>query len=254
MLAIKNSTITKVFFGLGLAAVGLISTPSSASAVSFTALSGYTDADFNNGILTGKFSEVFVAEGRIGDNRAQAGNQEFSINNPIVPNSNNTGLVGGTPITVGNRVWTSGEFVDFSLSYDGNNISYILGGQTLSASVIGNATDIYLRTRAANNSSVFLNNLFLNSVSIGSTSSTGVGGSDIDYFKISGLTQPFTLTGQAKFEWTGTRPNNSALAFQIKVMNTKKTPEPGTLGAMMIFGFGSMVYARRKTALVAVNK
>lgn len=89
----------------------------------------------------------------------------------------------------------------------------------------------------------------MNGSAVGSTSSTGVGGSDIDYFKISDITQPFTLAGKAQFNWTGTRPNNSALAFQIKVMNTPKTtPEPGTLGAMMIMGIAGVGYARRKKA------
>lgn len=248
MFAIKNSTITKVLFGLGLATLGLVGTPSSASAVSFTPLTNYGDAEFNNGILNGDFSEVFVAEGRIGNNRANGTEREFGINDALVPDPNQPGkLMGGSPLASGDRTWVSGNLVDFILTYNGSLVEYTLGGQKITANVGGKVTDFYLRTRSNATSSLTLSNLMLNGVSDPINNSLTSIGNQVSYLKISDFTQPFTLAGKAQFSWTGSAPQRSQLAFQLKAVNTpKQTPEPGTLGAMMILGVASMGYAKRK--------
>ena len=115
-----------------------------------------------------------------------------------------------------------------------------------------------LRTRAAGGSSVTLSglklmdslgNLKASYAQQGSAASTG---SDIDYLKVSGLKDGFTLTGQTAFSWTGTPPNNSNLALQWKIGSTpdqKSVPEPASLLGLGLVG--TAIAHRRKRAKVA---
>ncbi|NJL61965.1 MAG: hypothetical protein HC903_09165 [Methylacidiphilales bacterium] len=62
----------------GLAAIGLISAPSSASAFTIVNTPGFGDTAFEQLRTDGKFTELFVAEGRIGNN-ANNGTHEIDI-------------------------------------------------------------------------------------------------------------------------------------------------------------------------------
>jgi hypothetical protein len=197
------------------------------------------DTAFNQLIGSGQFTEKFVTSARIG-NGALNGDYEQGILNP------NQSVNGAT----GQHQWTSGQAKNFSLTYDGTLLTYVLDGKTLrSTSFTGNASDIFFRTRAAANSSVLLSNLtftdMAGSFNIGNmTSGNGVS-TDIDYLRIGKVKGAFTLTGSTTMSWSGTRPGNSALIAQFKVGNSVDVPEPATLGALAVVA-GGAIAARRK--------
>ncbi|NJR16478.1 MAG: PEP-CTERM sorting domain-containing protein [Calothrix sp. CSU_2_0] len=222
----------------GLAAIGLISAPSSASAFTIVNTPGFGDTAFEQLRTDGKFTELFVAEGRIGNN-ANNGTHEIDI----LEDTKKSFI----PVAKGDRTWVNGGLVDFSLIYDGSKVTYKVDNQTLiSQQFSGGVTDIFLRTNASLvGSKTSLKNLFFNGTSIGNLESSAVTARDTDYLQISQVTAPFTLTGKSSFSWTGARPSNSNLAFQIKVGNSPKAvPEPGMVSA--IVGVGTIGYKRRK--------
>ncbi|BAZ37963.1 hypothetical protein NIES4101_38920 [Calothrix sp. NIES-4101] len=237
--------LTKTLLVLATTTIGLSLLPSQVNAlVTTTPQANLTDIDFNNLITTGKFTEVFVAQSRIGNN-ATNGTQEIDLLNP----KNNL-----LPVDQKQRVWGNGEAVDFILEYTGSLVKYTVGNQVISSTIFSSpVTDIFLRTRAANNSKMELTNLFLNGQSLGNLVSNGVGNSDIDYLQIGKLPQSFTLTGTSIMSWTGTRPNNSALAYQIKVGTTPQAvPEPTTLAALFLAG-GMVVFGSKNKKQIMLN-
>jgi hypothetical protein len=90
-------------------------------------------------------------------------------------------------------------------------------------------------------------------MSIGSLSSSSLGiASDVDYLRVSDISNPFVLTGQTQLFWSGTNPpRNSQLAYQVKVGSSSKTsvPEPGTIAAIALTAFAGLGYTRRKKAI-----
>ncbi len=237
----------KICAVVGLAAIGFTIAPSSASAFSLVNRSGFTDADFENLRTQGQFTELFVAESRMGDNLKSAGNHEIDI----LGDTKKT----FTPDQAGNRTWVNGEILDFVLEYTGSQVTYTVGGQTLSSSTFsGGATDIFLRTFAKPvGSKSSLSDLIFNGTSIGSLGSAaittaGVITADTDYLQISGVTAPFKLAGKSSFAWTGTAPRNSNIAYQIKVGNSPQSvPEPGMVAAIVVAGVAA-INKRKKQA------
>ncbi|MBD2184493.1 PEP-CTERM sorting domain-containing protein [Planktothrix sp. FACHB-1355] len=240
--------IHHTLFALAAAGVGMFSIPAVANAFSLVDRTGFTDTQFNDLIKTGKFTELFVAESRIGNNSTSTAERELGINTAIIPDPNNPNqLVGGLPVVSGERAWTSGALVDFVLEYTGSLVKYTVGGQLLSSTAFsGPVTDIFLRTRAAgdvskgiNGSTMGLSDLVFEEVGIGSLSSSVTGtGSDVDYLQIANISAPFKLTGKSMMSWIGNNPKNSQLAYQIKVGNTESQsiPEPATVGALLLTG------------------
>jgi hypothetical protein len=118
-------------------------------------------------------------------------------------------------------------------------------------------TDMLLRTRSAANSSISLSGLKLMD-NLGNLKANyaqqGSAGADIDYLQVSGLKNGFTLTGQTTFNWTGTRPNNSALALQWKIGSlpepVRTVPEPASLLALGLVG---TAIAHRRKARAQAN-
>lgn len=218
--------------------------PSTASALTVTSPLNFGDAELKQLRNDGLFSELFVAEGRIGNN-ANNGTYEASINNAA-----------GSPVEQTNFSWGNGVATNsnnvrsFSLEYDGQTVKFIIAGKTLQTQVFsGPVNQIFLRTRAANNSAARLSNLMLNNTPVGSLFSQGTGGShDVDYLVISGDLvngaysnfSPFNLTGNALLSWTGTQPKNSHLAFQIKVGTGTPVPTPALLPGLIGMGVAAM--------------
>jgi hypothetical protein len=228
----------------GVATIGLISAPTSASAFTLVNTPGFNDAAFEQLRTDGKFTELFVAEGRMGDNKATSGNHEIDILQDT--------KVSFTPVVKGDRVWKSGELVDFVLEYTGNTVNYTVGNQLLtSTKFVGAISDIFLRTNASPiGGKTLLKNLVFNGTSIGNLESSAVTARDTDYLQLSKINTPFRLTGQTSFSWTSAKaPTNSNLAFQIKVGNSPKSvPEPGMVSAIAIAGVASIAYKRRRKA------
>ncbi|MGF1673886.1 MAG: choice-of-anchor W domain-containing protein [Rivularia sp. (in: cyanobacteria)] len=225
---------------LGLTALGLFIVPESAQAFTLVDKTGFTDIDFNQQIADGTFSELFVAEGRIGD-IGGAATYELSINDDVVKSAK--------PVTEKQFNWENGKEYEFSLEYDGNMVNYILGGQTLSTSNFsGPINSIFFRTSAGKSTVTSLTNLMFNGGAIGSLSSSLNDSRDIDYLQIKDISSPFIITGKASMSWQGIAPKNSLNAFQIKVGNSPKAkvPEPGTIGAIFVTGMAGLGLSKKK--------
>lgn len=246
MLSIhKSMNYGKSLIVLGLATLGLFLAPNSAKAFSLVNRTNFTDTDFENLTRSGQFSELFVAEGRIGDRGGNA-TYELSINNDVNQ--------GAAPATQEQFDWGNGKLEDFSLEYTGSQVNYIVGGKTLTSTAFsGPVNDLFLRTYASNNSTATLNNLVLGGNQIGNLSSTATGtNTDTDYIEISDISAPFKITGQTALSWTGTAPSNSQLAYQIKVGSSRNTPsttsvpEPGTVAAILLATVAGIGSSKRK--------
>lgn len=219
-------SVATVALGVGLATVGLSLVSGVASAATVTRLPNFTDEQFDGLIQSEQFTEVFVAEGRIGNN-GTSGDWELGILNP------NNNLL---PDQTNQFVWGNGTVYDFTLEYTGSAVNYNVGGTLLSSTVFNEPIDtIYIRTKETANS-----NLQLNIDSLNTFSAPGDNDSDdVDYVLVEDIFAPFTLMGTVSFDWTGTQPNGSNLAYQIKVGTSEPTPEPLTiLGSGLALGLG----------------
>lgn len=264
----KSRSQPKSLIALGImATLGLLVTSNPAQAATIVNRTG-TDTQFQDTILKGQFSELFVAEGRAGNNGFGGnGERELGINKAITPVKGQ--LVGGDPVASGDRVWGTGsaKLVDFSLEYTGKQVNYIVDGQKLtSTNFSGPVTDIFFRTfaqidKATNkNNSVQLSDLKIyesgnsKGQAIGSLSALGTAkSSDTEYLQISDITAGFKITGKTALSWNGDAPTKSNLAYQIKVGSTpkKKVPEPGTTGALLLTGL--VLLGCRKKATTSVK-
>ncbi|XWK90837.1 MAG: choice-of-anchor W domain-containing protein [Phormidium sp.] len=230
------------FFTLAVVSLGAVGVPTSANAFTVVDRTGFTDTEFNQLRTDGLFTELFVAESRIGNNGFGGNNErEFGINTDT-----------GANVAFGDRIWENGGLVDFTLQYTGSLVNYIVGDRLLSSSAFtGPVTDIFFRTRAANNSTMALSDLLFNGQAISNLLSSGLGSTDVDYLQISNITTPFTLTGKSLMSWTGTAPSRSNLAYQIKVGTTppvESVPEPGTVGALFAASILSISLKKKQKA------
>ncbi|AFY54178.1 PEP-CTERM putative exosortase interaction domain-containing protein [Rivularia sp. PCC 7116] len=227
-------------FAFSITALGLLIAPSSAQAMNLVNDASFTDTDFNSLINYGEFSELFVAEGRIGDRAAQA-QKELKINGDVVE--------GAKVATETNFGWVNGEEYDFSLVYNGSTVDYVLGGIPLSTQKFSGAVNsIFFRTSAGANTTTSLTNLVFNGDAIGNLTSSDSSSSDIDYLQLNDISSPFTITGKASISWEGTAPRGSLNAFQIKVGNSPATsvPEPGSIGAILVTGLTGFGLSKKK--------
>ncbi|MEQ9359898.1 PEP-CTERM sorting domain-containing protein [Coleofasciculus chthonoplastes] len=229
-----NSIYSKISFraagvalGVGLATVGMSIVSGVASAATVTRLPDFTDDQFDGLINSGEFTELFVAEGRIGNNSPNQAERELGINDKA-----------GTPVQSAQFVWGNGTVYDFTLEYTGSTVNYNVGGTLLNSTAFTEPIDtIYIRTKETANSNLRLNIDSLNTFSAPSDNDSD----DVDYVLIEDISAPFTLTGTISFDWTGAPPNRSNLAYQIKV-GTKPVPEPLTiLGSGLALGFGALL-------------
>jgi len=218
--------------------LGVLSQGLSAQAASLMP-GNISDAQFNQLMTSGQFSETFVTSSRIG------GKSTYELG--ILDPQNNL-----APDQEDEFAWVSGDIVNFSLAYDGSDLTYSVGGQTLSTTAFsGPVTDLFLRTRAADNSAINLSNLMITddtgALSLGSSGSAGMGGTDVDYLQIGDVTGAFTLTGESVMTWdSNDPPKQSELIFQIKAGPSQSVPEPTSLAAIALFGAAGLKLRRRK--------
>lgn len=217
-----------------LATVGLTLASSVANAATVKRLPDFTDQQFENLRSRGEFTELFVAEGRIGNNQL-TGDRELGINDSK-----------GNPVAEGQLAWGSDQPVNFTLEYTGSQVNYTVAGIPLSSTAFrGSVNQIFIRTRETNTSNIRLDNLVFDNVFLGAEAFSAPGGSDpdrVDYLLISDISEPFTLTGNVVLSWTGTPPTGSNLAYQIKVGTSEPVPEPLTiLGSAVALGFGGLL-------------
>lgn len=151
-------------------------------------------------------TQAFVGEGRIGLVSAP---YELDIQD----HSTGSNVLGPTD----EFPWVSGEAYDFSLTYDGNDqVVLNVGGVELTRTLTNaNPTfdTLFLRVRAPENGTILLDNLDIDGSSLSSVSISN--GGKVLIVEGANPGDGFTLTGEATMSWTGTRPTQSNLAFQL---------------------------------------
>ncbi len=183
---------------------------------------------------------VFVAEGRIG---ALGGPRTFELD---------LGETTAAPSVQADFPWGNGMTEAFSFDFNSMTgvAEFTVGDTTIAYSPTIPFSLIFIRTAAyKDGSSVLLDDLFLDGVAVGDVSHAVSGTQAKDILAISGgqLTDGFLLTGTVTMNWGAIVPQNSQLAFQIKVDDPEPIPEPGTLA---LLGMGLLALctaaARRK--------
>ncbi|AFZ36769.1 protein of unknown function DUF1555 [Stanieria cyanosphaera PCC 7437] len=175
--------------------------------------SSYTKADLNKDIANKTFIEEFRASSFIGDDGDVS--YELEIKNIIQPRNQ--------PISSKTEQfnWKNGEKIDFSLSFDGKNLTYTVGGVTLQKfNVLESDLDINGMVLSATSTSTSAVDLALTNIQIeGDVEYSDLFGKngDTNLLKITGIDQTFTLTGTQIFSWQGQRPVNFDLAYDIRV-------------------------------------
>lgn len=226
-----------------VATVGLASLPSVAGAFSLSFINN--DHDFND--LNPNLA--FVAEGRIGNN-AMDGTHELNIHGIDHPTATSDQA---------DYIWTSGLPTVFKLMYDATtrNISYQVGNTVLNSIANNNTvSDIFIRARATVSGTsmaiadlVFNGNPLAQSLAIAGTSNWS---DSMEYLRISGFTDSFTLEGTSIMSWGDTRPSNSNLAYQIKVGNAQAVPEPFSVLGLGVGASGLAFLKKRRQGSASV--
>lgn len=127
----------------------------------------------------------------------------------------------GNPAMTAQYDWPNGTAVPWSLSYDAMTqlVTFTVDNVSLQYTTPpGGFTDVFVRSMAVNaGSAILVDNIALDGETVGDVSNAV--GNGLDILRISGgvLADGFTLSGQATMSWTGDRPAQSRLAFQIKV-------------------------------------
>jgi len=153
---------------------------------------------------------LFVAEGRIGDGSGAA---TFEID---------LGASTGAPDATAQYEWPNDTAVPWTLTYDGttNLVTFTLGGATLQYTPpLSGFTEIFVRTRAVNaGTGIVVNGLTVDGEVVSDVSQAlGASGLDILWIHGGSVSDGFALAGQTTMSWTGAKPSQSQLAFQIKV-------------------------------------
>ncbi|WP_204103301.1 MULTISPECIES: choice-of-anchor W domain-containing protein [Spirulina sp. CCY15215] len=195
----------------------------------------------------------WAAESRIG----RVGDHEINIHD-INNDANNR-------VQADYDQWVSGKAVDFSLIFDSiaNTLIYTVDGIEVSKTEIfeDNFSDLYIRTSARkDDTSMLVDNLFLSDASMSSSiaavssascsGNVGCGYNDADYLHIGDIVGNFTLTGRSTMTWGAIKPNNSNLAYQIKLVEgggeTVDVPEPASLSLLSLSLFGLLAAGKRR--------
>jgi hypothetical protein len=235
----------KSIFAAAVATVGFFAAPLAANAASFSKVA---DDNLFNALNP---DLAFVAEGRMGNN-AMNGTHELNFHGANPANESQTQ-------DQANFVWNNGQTYDFKLDYaaaTGLTQFFVDGVEKLSYSFSDAFSDIFIRTRATKTgSSINIDNIFLNGELLNGASSTvaaggGAWADTMDYLRITGLSadEDFSLTGQSTMNWGEIVPNNSHLAFQIKVADVESTPEPTVIFGLGLASAGMTLLRRRQNA------
>ncbi|VEP18640.1 conserved exported hypothetical protein [Hyella patelloides LEGE 07179] len=243
-----NINSKKFIFSLSLGATALLVAANGAKAAYFSPMTGYTADDLEAQINSGSFVEEFNASSYIGDDGGPA--YELEIQDIDPP----TDVVGGDQ---GQYSWENGQAVDFELSFDGQDLTYTVGGETIqSIDVTQGDFDVngmLLSTNSTANSSATLRNLMFDDGDM-SMEEMFSSDSEADFMKITGIDNTFSLTGTQVFEWDGERPQDLDLAYQIRVGTFQDSvassafaqaeiPEPGTVS---LFSLGAIALGLKR--------
>ena len=215
-------------------------------------MTGFTTSDLNNAIENGSFVEEFNVSSYIGD----TGNivSELTLNDIIPPD-----IIDDSQQE--QFLWNSGETVNFELSLKDNSLTYKVGDRILmSENVLDSDFGIngmLLGANSIDNGSVSLSNLRFED---GSRDMNGLlsEGSTMDFLKITGINDNFTLKGTQVFTWdeTAPRPENLDLGYQIRVgnfqdiqqanNNQREIPEPSSISVFALAAIAMGIKAGKK--------
>ena len=243
--------IKKIIYSLSVGVTTLFIGVNAAEAAYFSPMTGYSAADVDAKISNGTFVEEFNASSYIGDDGGSAYELEVV---DIAPPSDVVGR------QQGQYDWVNGEEVKFELSFDGSDLKYTVGGETIqSIDVAQGDFDINGMILSANstaNSSSTLSNLMFDDGSMSMEDLMSEGG-ETDFLQITGIDNTFTLTGTQMFSWDGERPADFDLAYQIRVgtfvdpvaslaLDGAEIPEPATVSlfSLVAIALGAK-YTRR---------
>uniref|UniRef100_UPI00404B1059 choice-of-anchor A family protein n=1 Tax=Flavobacterium sp. TaxID=239 RepID=UPI00404B1059 len=192
----------------------------------------YMESFATSGEVENEFNELyFSAEGRSGNN-ASNGTFELDIHNvsPYVIKSQ------------GQFVWPNNQNVPFSIVYNpsasGNNkYVYTIGTGSnqkilkFDPTTSGYALDfngIWYYSRIAANTTLQISNLVIEGEAVSATLGAQNPATDtlenVVFRGGDSFADGFTITGNVKFAWTGTIPQNSAMNFNFKVGNIDCVP------------------------------
>lgn len=241
----------------------LLTSSNIAEAAYFNPLTGYSQADLAKELDEGSFIEEFNAISRIGDDGMA--NYELELNNIVPPQT-----VDEQSSSKKQFLWENGEEVDFQLSFDGEMLKYQVGEEVLNAINVNEAgfdiNGMILSAQSTKNGQTKLSNLVFDDGSMSTIDLMSKEG-EIDFLKISGIDNTFTLSGTQVFSWTGERPENNDLAYQIRVgtfqeLNSdmynsnnvsnfsslipEEVPEPKTISLFSLFLVGIIFNSRRR--------
>lgn len=162
--------------------------------------------------------------------------------------------------------WVSGAPVAFAMARVGNVVSYTIGANVFTSNARASMLDINAfefrirsnTTSVANpaNSILMSNLVFNDSITVNQAlADFSAADGAVNIALWDGVVGDFSITGNYTMSWTGTRPNNSALASQLKLlavpMTVEAIPEPASW-AMLIAGFGlTGATLRRRRSLAA---
>lgn len=230
-------TLRCVLAPVGVAAAAAVVLSAPAAHGSVIAQSVAHDASFNALGL----AEVFVAQGRIGNNQMN-GDQEADL-----------GDTSAAPAAQKQFQWGSNQPIPFTLTYDASTRAVtfdIFGGAPMSYTAGGTdpVAGMAIRTRATTRyagMSVDISGLVVDGMSP-SIDSVGAAnpGDGVEYLLLTGpaFADGFTMTGFATLEFDmGDMPNGSHLAFQMKAV----VPGPGALG---LAALAPAAFLRRRRA------
>lgn len=223
-----------------------------ALAVSVDTLDGFTDADFNALISSGRYAEDAIAETRGGSNGVNGGATELNIQDVVPPGP------GGTPAPQANFGFTSGVAYDFRVQlFPDGSLEYEFASgtaQELTLSSSGSVLDlpidainaIYVRTRGGIDGGIFeISDLALDGQPLGGSLFSDVN-TPVDYLLIHDFSGAFTLTGKQTLTFLGAfPPEQSRLAQQIKIGSAAAVPLPPSV-LLLMGGLGVLAMARRR--------
>ena len=193
--------------------VNLLTSNNMALAAYFNPLTGYSEADLAKEINNGSFIEEFNAISQIGDKGMAA--YELELNNIVPPNT-----VDEKSSSKKQFLWKNGEKVDFKLSFDGEMLKYQVENEILRSINVNEAgfdiNGMILSAKSTENSQSKLTNLIFDDGSMSNIDLNSQKG-EIDFLKVTGIDNTFTLSGTQVFSWIGDRPEDYDLAYQIRV-------------------------------------
>lgn len=249
---------------ISVSIVSLLGINNMANAAYFSPLTGYTKANLAQEINNGSFVEEFNAVSNIGDNGMAA--YELELNNIVPPKT-----VDPASSRQKQFLWKNGEEVDFKLSFDGKTLNYEVGNELLSSVDVNEAgfdiNGMILGAQSTENSSSELKDLMFSEEGSPISQNLNSMGGEVDFLKVTGIDNTFTLTGKQVFSWAGARPADFDLAYQIRVgtfqdpvsnqynsrnanklnsLVTEEVPEPKTVSFLYLLSVGMLFNLHRR--------